>query len=394
MNTNETTTGLYIHIPFCAAKCRYCDFLSFAGQGEEIRERYVQALKKELRLDAAAVGSAITAVDSVFIGGGTPSLLTPAQLASLLEEIAGVFPLTRDPEITMEANPGTLTEEKLRACRTAGIKRLSLGVQSLDAGLLRFMGRIHSPEEFLENYALARRCGFENINLDLIFGIPGQSLSQWQSTLEQALSLEPEHLSFYSLQIEEGTAFYEMEQKGELKLPDQEADRQMYHWALERLDRAAYLHYEISNAAKNGFLCRHNLKYWSMEDYLGAGLGAHSFIGGLRFSNETALGRYLECLEAAPPREDPPCGPAVVWRHRNTEQDQLSDFLFTGLRKTHGVSLSEFSRRFGAAPEVLFPQAVPKHLAAGLLEKDEAADRLRLTSRGLDLFNLVLRDLV
>lgn len=410
MMKEKRPLGLYIHIPFCAEKCRYCDFLSFGGTDAELQRRYVDALLKEMafwdgaRNTTGRGGANRLPVDTVFVGGGTPSLLGPSLLGPVLKALPERFALC-EPEITMEANPGTTDLQDLQSYRALGVHRLSLGVQSFDDGLLSYMGRIHNAATATETFRQARAAGFDNINLDLIFAVPGQTLPMWKATVETALSLEPEHLSFYSLQIEEGTPFFELYQKGELQPLSDELDREMYHWAVDRLQQAGYRHYEISNAARPGYECHHNLKYWSMDDYLGLGLGAHSFLDGERFSNETDLQRYLAIAETlgaggaesclhANTAAGPAASPYTTWRHTNTRRDNIAEFLFTGLRKTGGISLAEFRARFGVPIEDIFSQELQRHISAGLLKKEDVADHLRFTPKGIDLSNHVLSDFV
>lgn len=388
--------GLYIHIPFCKRKCNYCDFLSWGNTKKEDHTAYVEALLAELQYYA----DQDMLLDSVYIGGGTPSLLERDLILRIMEGVTGSFALSEDAEITIEANPGLLDLDKLMAYRRAGINRLSLGAQSLNDEILHFMGRIHKSNTFIDNFYLARDCGFENISADLIFAVPGQTVELWIDSLEKAISLGAEHISFYSLQIEEGTPFYGLWKKGAMKAVDDETDRRMYHEALKRLKNKGYVHYEISNAAMPGFESRHNLKYWSMEEYLGVGLGSHYYINGTRFSNETNLEKYLRISKGVKEgREvcnDPLSylAPWVVWHHKNTEVDEISEFLFTGLRKIEGISLSAFEERFGKPVTAVYENAIGKHSRTGLLELNMKEDRLRLTAKGLDLFNQVLVDFV
>ncbi len=401
--------GIYLHIPFCVQKCAYCDFTSFGGASEEEQERYVRGLIREIREygaggetgqvrdesgpadgrpepagtaeDEGPAGPGIRGylADSVFFGGGTPSLLEPHLIESLLAELEHVFRVSGEAEITLEANPGTLSAEKLAAYRRMGINRLSMGVQSMDDGILRTLGRIHDRKTVLENWRQARSAGFDNINLDLMFGVPDQRLEDWEKTLSEILALEPEHLSFYSLQIEEGTEFYRRFCSGSLSQIPEELDRRMYHTALEELEKRGYHHYEISNAAKPGFECRHNLKYWSMEDYLGLGLAAHSYIRGVRFCNTGDRDAYER-------------GDRLEEVHRNDRRDSISDFLFTELRRIRGISLSEFELRYGQPLTGLFGPQVRRFTGEGLLETE--GDFLRFTKKGLDFTNTVMRELM
>ena len=298
---------LYIHIPFCIRKCNYCDFLSFPA-GEETIEKYCQALCEEIRRTGEAVcgpescthdahratdNASADGISTIFVGGGTPSVLSPMQIRRLFACLRQNFSIRPDAEISMEANPGTLDGEKLSACMEAGVNRLSIGLQSADDGLLRTLGRIHTWEQFQENYAAARRAGFTNINIDLMSALPGQSLDNYVDTLEKVTALEPEHISSYSLILEEGTPFFASEEIRR-QLPDEGVDREMYEKTKAILHERGYERYEISNYAKEGFACRHNLGYWDGVPYLGLGLGASSYYNGARFANETSMEKYLK----------------------------------------------------------------------------------------------------
>ena len=378
--------GIYIHIPFCLQKCNYCDFLSFGGTSPESQAAYIKSMIREIRYHGEIYRNEYY-VDSIFIGGGTPSLLEENLIADLMAALKDNFTIDQNAEISIESNLKTLTAKKLNKYLELGINRLSIGAQSFDASLLQFMGRAHSPEDFFTNYSLARECGFQNINIDIMFGIPGQTMAVWKDTFDRALDLEPEHLSFYSLQLEEGTPFFAMHEAGSLKETEEELDRDMYHYALSALKNRGYEHYEISNAARPGSECRHNLKYWSMEDYLGIGLGAHSFIDGMRFSNLTDLSQYIK---AEMPKQV--FNPYIQWQHENTKEDNISEYLFTGLRKMNGIDLMDFRQRFGVALENLYEQVLQKYLGMDLIEIKEG--KLRFTEQGIDISNTVLAEFV
>ena len=281
---------LYIHIPFCVQKCKYCDFLS-AASNSELREGYVKSLCKKIR--AYKNLAEAYHVVSIFLGGGTPSVLESEQTKEIFVAIYDTFQVDTDAEITTELNPGTVTEEKLKAYIEGGINRLSIGLQSVNDEELRLLGRIHSYEEFVETYKLARKCGFENINIDLISAIPGQTVESWAETLQTVAELNPEHISAYSLIIEEGTPFYERYGEDRAGLPDEEAERQMYKDTQEILKKYGYHRYEISNYSKEGYECQHNLGYWSRREYLGIGLGAASLLGNYRWTEIAEIEEYL-----------------------------------------------------------------------------------------------------
>ena len=315
-----------------------------------------------------------------------------------------------DAEITIETNPGTLAVEKLNAYRDAGINRLSMGVQSLNDDLLEVLGRIHTKDVFLNNYQEARKAGFTNINLDFMFAIPGQTADDWADTLAHAVDLKPEHISFYGLQIEDDTPFYTLFAEGKLKPIDDETDRKMYREAVETLQANGYQRYEISNAARPGFACRHNLKYWALDEYLGLGLGAHSYLNGWRFSNGKDLTSYIingarlktdTCeqatglnAESETSSFDPSLSPFVGWKHQNTRKDDISEYIFTGLRRTEGISRKAFADRFSVSIDELFKEEIKKHVSKGLLKTDESGDRLLLTADGIDISNDVMADFV
>jgi len=388
--------GLYIHVPFCMKKCNYCDFLSFAGSREEDHRQYFRSLLREIRLNSKIYSNKYY-VDSIFIGGGTPSLVEADLIRELIAVVRDCFSVAQNAEISIESNPKTLTEEKLGIYLEAGVNRLSIGAQSFDDELLNRLGRVHCAEDLLKNYSLARACGFRNINLDLMFSVPGQTEPVWLDTLEQATALGPEHISFYGLQLEEGTLFSVMHKEGRLKETDDETDRSMYYSAVKLLKEKGYVHYEISNAAMEGYQCRHNLKYWSMDDYLGLGLGAHSFLGGVRYSNTDDLAEYIRignniASQTSRNRTQKPESPFTVWRHQNTKEENMSEYLFTGLRKRKGIELADFKERFGAAPEEIYGDVLKKYQKSGLIEIDGGC--LRLTEKGVDISNGVLAEFI
>lgn len=387
VKTPRKSLGLYLHIPFCVRKCNYCDFMSFGDVTPKDQGAYFEALRKELQLHAKVYGNTYI-VDSIFLGGGTPSLPEESLISELIAAVYDSFSISDAAEVTIESNPGTLTKRKLNAYLASGINRLSMGVQSFDDRLLTYIGRIHTAGDALNNYELARSCGFWNINLDLMFAIPGQTMDIWRHTLDQTFRLEPEHISFYGLQLEEGTPFFKMLKEGDLKAADDDTDRDMYHYAVKVLAQNGYNHYEISNAAKIGFESRHNLKYWSMNDYLGIGLGAHSFMEGTRFSNLSNLKSYLEAAAA-----DGSCdNPFIEWTHENSKEDNISEYLFTGMRKCSGIGLADFREQFGIELFELYGEALKKHGEQGLVEIRKGF--LRFTAKGMDISNMVLAEFV
>ena len=369
---------IYVHIPFCVKKCSYCDFFSGPHTAEE-QKRYFDELKEEIVLTPYGGGT----VSSVFFGGGTPSIAAPQEIAAVLELLRKTFHLEADAEISMEANPGTLTAEKLYIYKQAGVNRLSLGLQSPDGGMLKKLGRIHDYETFLKSFEEVRAAGFQNVNIDLMSGLPGETAEGFEKGLKQVLTLKPEHLSVYSLIIEENTPFYVLygenpdgtpaEKAGEL--PGEETDRLIYHRTGEILAENGYERYEISNYARQGFACRHNIGYWTGEEYLGFGAAAASYVDGKRFKNPAKMD-YL-----SGPYEET----EVL-----TEDVKRAEFMILGLRMARGVSEAEFERRFGRKMEDIYGDVIRKHEKYGTITRAEG--RVFLTEYGLDAANIVMAD--
>lgn len=380
--------ALYVHIPFCIQKCRYCDFLSFPAT-EKRREEYLELLFREIdsyRTERGFPGKgAIGKIQSVFIGGGTPNCLSPKQLARLGEKIREILENTNstDVEYTMEVNPGILKASHISVMREMGVNRVSLGLQSAQNGELTALGRIHSYEDFLESYGLLRRGGFDNLNVDIMADIPGQTVESYEDTLEKVLALKPEHISAYSLMVEEGTPFYELWEQGMLALPDEDADRQMYLLTEELLGKQGYYRYEISNYAKRGRECRHNLVYWRLEEYLGVGLGASSYLGGYRFHNPSEWRGYEQMVCGDGQKEEV---------HLVNRKESMEEFMFLGLRTMAGVSGEKFKERFGCHISEIYGEILDRLRRDGLLEADREYHQIRLTRRGIDVSNQVLAE--
>ncbi|MGB9776807.1 MAG: radical SAM family heme chaperone HemW [Anaerolineae bacterium] len=375
--------ALYIHIPFCRSRCTYCAFNTYAGL-ESLIPAYGEALCAEIRA-APVHPQDHPCAATVYFGGGTPSLLPPDTLARILQCVREHFHLSPDGEITLEANPGTVDRAYLRAVRERGVNRLSLGVQSVHPDELRLLGRRHTWEEAVAAVGAARAAGLENVNLDLIYGLPGQTLSRWQETLEAALSLDPHHLSLYALTLEEGTPLQGQVARGELPLPDDDAAAEMYEWAEARLARAGYVHYELSNWARSGrHFCRHNLTYWSNEPYLGLGAGASSWWGGRRWTNVRHPEEYIRRLAAGQPvAEEVEEIPLRL---------EMGETMMMGLRLVAGVSDARFRARFGVGLAEVFGAELARLADQGLLEWD--GQTARLTPRGRLLGNWVFREFV
>ena len=386
--------SIYIHIPFCIRKCLYCDFLS-APSTPDCIEQYVCALESEIRFSPDLNG--LTAaeipddpeiqVDTVFLGGGTPSLLTPDQLERILTAVRKSYRVQDGAEISMEVNPGTADLERLQAYRGAGINRLSIGVQSVDDAELALLGRIHRAGQAEKIFREARRAGFDNINIDLMSALPGQTADKWEQNLRIVCEWGPEHISAYSLIIEEGTPFAEMDLP---PLPSEEEDRLMYHRTQTVLAEYGYQRYEISNYARPGRACRHNCGYWTGHEYLGLGLGASSLIGDRRFKVTASMPEYLRRIRLADSGEIK--DPAQYYEEiqQLTLRDRMEEFMFLGLRLTEGVSETEFRRRFGNPIDAVYGPVLARHTDGGLLER--TGDRIRLTEKGLDLANYVMSD--
>ena len=374
--------SIYIHSPFCVRKCAYCDFTSFPGRGAQM-EAYLSAVCREMRAQAAFFGR--RRVRTVFLGGGTPTLMTGEQAQRLLDALRACFNLAPDAEITMEGNPGTVTAQSLVAYRAAGVNRLSLGVQSLDDGLLAAIGRIHTAAQAHEAVSMARAAGFENVNLDLMLGLPGQSVAQWERTLEEAIALAPEHLSCYSLIVEEGTPLSAQLERGECApLPDEDALCRMDEITAQWTAQAGFARYEVSNYAKPGCECRHNIVYWACEPYLGLGCAAHSDMDGRRFYNPSDWAGYLRMAQSGTTARDA--------EGESTRQERMFERMMMGLRMVRGVDCARFARDFGAQPEEVWKEALARDVRVGLMER--RGDYLRLTQRGMQVMNSVLVELL
>ncbi len=382
MKINKKPLSIYIHIPFCVRKCLYCDFLSAPAE-KEVQERYLQALIREIRQEAEKYK--YSEVETVFIGGGTPSVLTALQMKQILQAIYDCYQIAQENEITIEVNPGTVDEEKLTAYKKMGVNRLSIGLQSADNRELTLLGRIHTAEDFFQTYYDAVKSGFNNINVDLMSAIPGQTMESYQETLRKVLSLNPPpaHISAYSLIIEEGTPFYE----NTPTLPDEETDRKMYKITDDILRKNGYHRYEISNYAKEGFECRHNKVYWKRGNYVGFGIGAASLVDGVRFSNIREIEDYMGDCEKA--------------NHRAAEEilsvkEQMEEHMFLGLRLIKGISLEGFYQIFRKEVSEVYPGLLPKLIGQGLLYQYQDAATgehyIALTEYGLDVSNVIMAE--
>ena len=375
---------LYLHIPFCVRKCNYCDFFSASGTEEE-QAAYVSAMVQEIQSYQELSGE--YEVQTIFLGGGTPSLLTPEQIEQIFNAIYHTFSVNENAEITMEMNPGTVAIEKLRAMKAAGVNRLSIGLQSAQNEELKMLGRIHTYEEFLETWRLTEQAGFKNRNIDLMSALPGQTMESYEDTLSKVLALEPEHISAYSLILEEGTVFYDWYEKGKLdrgawKLPSEEEEYAMGELTIQRLAEAGMHRYEISNYAKPGKECRHNLGYWDRVEYLGIGAGSSSLIKGERFDHIRDRKVYIEKIRNGES--------ILIDREILSVESQMEEFMYLGLRKVEGVSRTDFQNYFGKNVDDVYGEILDKLEEEQLLEF--SGDRIRLTHRGMDVSNCVLAE--
>lgn len=392
---NKEELSLYIHIPFCVRKCGYCDFLSEPAD-EKARDRYVQALLMEIEC-YRGTETADRKIKTLYIGGGTPSILSVNQLDCIIQKIKCTFNFCDDIEASMEMNPGTASKEKCRALYQMGINRLSIGLQSTNDMELKTLGRIHSYEDFLNTYTWCREAGFQNINVDLMAALPYQTVESYTTGLRKIIRLAPEHISAYSLILEEGTPFYQKYNSGCYPLPDEEQERLMYRETEQILAQAGYERYEISNYAKKGYACRHNLVYWQGGDYLGLGLGSSSYMDGVRFHNTTDFNTYVNQ------------GAYIEDREELSVQAKMEEFMFLGLRVMAGVSGTEFEKRFGKTMEDVYGDVLRKHEEEGLLQIERKEDRkeaaaaepakgktniekVMLTTNGVDVSNYVFAD--
>jgi oxygen-independent coproporphyrinogen-3 oxidase len=380
----DRTLALYVHIPFCTAKCSYCDFNSYAGQ-ESLMRPYAEAVASEAALWAKHV--AVRSIGTVFFGGGTPSLLPLAEMSIIVEAVRRRFSIERPAEISLEANPGTVDLQHLRGLRDLGFNRISFGVQSFHDDELLDIERIHTGDEAEQAYCWARAAGFENVNLDLIFGLIGQTMPQWRENVERALSLSPEHLSLYALTLEEGTALTRDVGRGRRLAPDPDLQADMYEWSRTRLAEAGYRRYEISNWARPGRECRHNLAYWRNREWLGLGAGAHSHLFGERFANAATPSRYISLVgQASSHRGVATDGPdaviledmkQVTFRDPGTPVREMSETVMLALRLREGLSLEEFQMRYGVPFDTVFGAAARETAALGLTEIVDGRLRLR-----------------
>lgn len=382
MNNNF---GIYIHIPFCKRKCSYCDFISFSNKNSLI-EGYVEALKKEIE----DFNFSKYNVTTIYLGGGTPSYIKENYIKEILdllkEKLVNNKISWKNIEITIEINPGTVTKEKLEVYKEAGVNRLSIGLQSTNNSLLKQIGRIHKFKDFYDTYNLARKVGFDNINVDLMIALPNQSVEDIKESLEKVVNLNPNHISVYSLIVEEGTLLEKQIDEGKMKLPSDEEERRMYWYVKNFLELHGYNHYEISNFSKKGKESKHNLNCWNQEEYIGFGLAAHSYIDGIRFCNTSNLEEYIENINNNNLNKNREV------EERQEREDKEKEFMMLGFRKIEGVDISMFKEKYQENPLFLFRKELDKLVSEGLIEVD--LNNIRLTNKGLDLANIVFEEFV
>ena len=371
--------GIYVHIPFCKKKCDYCDFISFSNKNSKMHE-YIEAVLKEIELQK--IKKQIT---TIYIGGGTPSYIDSKYIKEILCEICKKN-VADNAEITIEVNPGTVTLEKLKDYKMTGINRLSIGLQTTNDELLKQIGRIHNVEQFLETYKMAREVGFKNINVDLMLGLPNQRIKDLKDSLEKIIQLQPEHISVYSLIVEEGTPIANKIESGELELPKEELERNMYWYVKNTLELNGYKHYEISNFAKKGFESKHNMNCWNQEEYIGIGIAAHSYRDITRYSNTENMSEYIKNVRSNKLERN------RIIHEIQKEDDTKKEYMLLGLRKIEGISIKKFKEKFGDNPIYLYRNELKKLSDENLINIDE--DNIRLTNKGIDLANLVWEEFV
>ena len=379
--------GIYIHIPFCAKKCYYCDFVSYPNMKEKQKE-YVEALKKEIKsYDLENYN-----ITTIYIGGGTPSYIESKYIVEVLEYIKSKLNANEtkfeNMEITIEVNPGTVTKEKLLDYKKVGINRLSIGLQSTNDRLLKQIGRIHKYQDFLQTYNLARNVGFTNINIDLMLGLPNQSIRDLKESIEKVISLQPEHISIYSLIVEEGTKLYKQIETGELQLPEEELERKMYWYTKSKLELAGYKHYEISNYAKPKRESKHNSNCWEQKQYIGIGASAHSYLDNIRYCNVSNLKEYISNMENV----EADFEEKYIVNERQNLEDRKNEFMLLGLRKIDGVSIAMFKEKYVENPIFRYRDSLEKLVNDGLVLID--GDMIKLTNKGLDLANIVWEEFI
>ena len=375
--------GIYVHIPFCKSKCFYCDFISYCNK-ENIWKDYIDSLKEEIRFNKEKLKNKL--ITTIYIGGGTPSIIDSAYIKEVLEEIKDNYNIDENCEITIEVNPGTVSKDKLLDYKEVGINRLSIGLQSTNNDLLKQIGRIHTYEQFLDTYNSAKEVGLNNINVDLIIGLPNQILDDVEDSLNKVIELNPNHISVYSLILEEGTKLEQMVNAKKVTLPDDELERKMYWFVKNKLEEKEYIHYEISNFAKKGFESKHNTDCWNQEEYIGFGVAAHSYMNGTRFSNIENVEKYIENIKENKMIKN------IMIHEVQTKKSKQDEYMMLSLRKLEGVAVKDFKNKFGENPIFIYKDKLEKLVNLELIEID--LDNIKLTKKGLDLANEVWEEFV
>mgnify|MGYP004685094429 FL=1 len=382
---NKEELGIYIHIPFCKKKCYYCDFISYCDKNELI-DKYIECLKKEI-INFSQKYKDVYDITTIYIGGGTPSYINEKYIKNIIDTINNnIVNIKKIKEITIEVNPGTITKEKIEQYKMARINRISIGLQSTNNKLLEEIGRIHDFDEFLETYNMARKVGFKNINVDLMLGLPNQTIKDLSNSVDKIIQLNPEHISIYSLILEENTVLFNLIEQGKLILPTDEVERNMYWYIKNKLELSGYKHYEISNFAKEGYESKHNWNCWEQKQYVGFGVAAHSYLKDKRFSNIENLEQYINNIENDNLEKN------YILHENQNIYDKKKEYMLLGLRKIDGVSIQKFKNKFDDNPIYLFRKELKKLIEEDLLEID--GDDIRLTNKGLDLANVVWEEFV
>lgn len=377
--------GIYIHIPFCKQKCYYCDFISYANKEEKVKE-YIESLQREIELESDGYKDEEYEITTIYIGGGTPSFIDALYIERIINTIKQNYKLHENPEITIEVNPGTINEEKIRKYKDIGINRISIGLQTTKDNLLKQIGRIHTYEEFLNCYQIVQKVGVDNINVDLMLGLPNQTLEDLKESLREVINLKPNHISLYSLILEENTVLEKQVSENELELPSEEIERKMYWETKKILEQNGYIHYEISNFSKKGYESKHNLNCWNQKEYLGFGVAAHSYIKNKRYCNTNNIEEYIKNVQNGKILSN-----RTICEIQNKIEEQ-KEYMLLGLRKIQGIDIQEFKNKFIDNPIYIFHKELEKLVKEELIEVD--LNQIKLTSKGLDFANLVWEEFV
>ena len=377
--------GIYIHIPFCKQKCYYCDFISYANKGEKVKE-YIECLQKEIELESNKYKNEEYEITTIYIGGGTPSFIDASYIERIINTIKQKYKLYENSEIAIEVNPGTINEEKIRKYKDIGINRISIGLQTTKDNLLKQIGRIHTYEEFLNCYKIVKKIGIDNINVDLMLGLPNQTLEDLKESLREVVNLNPNHISLYSLILEENTALEKMVSQNMAKLPEEDLEREMYWTTKKILEENRYIHYEISNFSKKGYESKHNLNCWNQKEYLGFGVAAHSYIKNKRYCNTKNIEEYIKNIQNGKILNN-----RTICEIQNKIEKQ-KEYMLLGLRKIQGIDIQKFKNKFIDNPICIFHKELEKLVKEELIEVD--LNQIKLTSKGLDFANLVWEEFV